>query len=64
MDRIVNGMYGAKGSSKETHKSFPIIKGYGGRILKRILKYYSKYYEVNLCHSDIKNNVSYEKWYK
>ena len=49
-----NGMYGAKCSSTETHKSFPIHYGLWGKILKRILThlYSNKYNEINICHLD------------
>ena len=36
------------------------------KILRRILTYlYSiKYNEINVCHLDVQNHISYKKWYK
>ena len=47
-------MYGVKGSSTETHKSFPLNSDLRGeKILKRISTYCTKCYEINIRHLDL-----------
>ena len=61
MKRIENIMNGAKGSSRETHKNYPIHYGvWGGIFLKRIITNLppTKNNKINIFHSDLQNYVS------
>ena len=51
----------------QRHKSFLIHYGlWGGEFLKCILTHlcFTKYNEINVCHSYIQKHASYKKWYK
>ena len=66
MNGIEYRMYGINGSSTEAHKIFRDSTAYGGKFLKRILTYFycTKNNEIDICHWDIQNHVSYKKLYK
>ena len=63
MNSIENDMYGAKSSSTEIHKSFPIHFGLweGMEFLKFLVRYLycSKYNKINIFHSVLQKHVSY-----
>ena len=57
MDHMENDMYGAKGSSTETHKSFPMHYSLWEKFLKCILTYLCCT-GINACFSGMQNHVS------
>ena len=61
-------MHGAKDSSTEAHKSFPITFGVwgAGKILKCIVINLPPFTdnEINIFHSDVENHVLYTRSYK